>query len=128
MTAAKGAAIAPAAAYLAELRSRVEALGIGVVAAAAGLTRQTVWRTLGAGFGRSAGLDTVDRLRRAVTALEARAGAAAPAPLPPPAVAIQSRLHHAWIALADQLEPNDIATAAADPRRLIAAIRRRARR
>lgn len=112
--------IAPS--YLADLRRRVEDAGVVAVARAAGMTRQTAWRALGGDEARRPNVDAIERIRRALAKV---APDAAP---PPPIVAVRSAAHHAWIALADRLEPAELARVAADPRAVIAAAKRPARR
>jgi len=112
--------IAPS--YLADLRRRVEDAGVVAVARAAGMTRQTAWRALGGDEARRPNVDAIERIRRALAKV---APDAAP---PPPIVAVRSAAHHAWIALADRLEPAELVRVAADPRAVIAAAKRPARR
>ena len=112
--------IAPS--YLADLRRRVTAAGVVAVASAAGMSRQTCWRALGGDDGRRPSVDAVERIRRALAKV---APEAAP---PPPIVAVRSADHHAWIALADRLDAGALARVAADPRAVIAAAKRPARR
>jgi hypothetical protein len=112
--------IAPS--YLADLRRRVEDAGVVAVARAAGMTRQTAWRALGGDEARRPNVDAIERIRRALAKV---APDAAP---PPPIVAVRSAAHHAWIALADRLEPAELARVAADPRAVIAAAKRPTRR
>ena len=88
--------IAPS--YLADLRARVEAIGVGEVARAGRLSRQTAWRALSGGDGRRPNPDAIERIRRAVVKLEPDRP-----PPPPPLVVVRGDAHHAWIALADKL-------------------------
>lgn len=107
-----------APAYLAELRARVEAVGIGAVAEAAGLVRQTLWRQLSGRSGRNPNPDAVERIRRALAAV-------APGEvMPPPLVAVRGRAHHAWIKVADKLDPAVLELVAADPAALVALVKR----
>jgi hypothetical protein len=108
--------------YLADLRRRVEHAGVVAVARAAKMSRQTCWRALGNEDGRRPSVDAIERIRRALAKV---APDAAP---PPPIVAVRSAAHHAWIALADRLEPAELARVAADPRAVIAAAKRPTRR
>lgn len=95
--------------YVGELRARVEVLGTTAVARAAGLTPKTVWRQLAGGEGRKPTPSAIDAIRRAVDKLEPGAE-----PMPPPLVAVRGRLHHEWIALADEIAIGDLARVIAD--------------
>lgn len=109
--------------YLAELRARVEAIGMSAVADAAGLARQTLWRQLAGGNGRKANADGVERIRRALAKLDPDA-----TPMPPPIVAVRGLAHHGWIELAASLDPEQLTRAVADPSRVLAAAKMRPRR
>lgn len=113
--------IAPS--YLADLRARVEAIGVGEVARAGRLSRQTAWRALSGGDGRRPNPDAIERIRRAVVKLEPDRP-----PPPPPLVVVRGDAHHAWIALADKLTAAELARVAADPAAVVAAAKRPARR
>ncbi len=103
--------------YVRELRARVEALGPTAVARAAGLTRGTVWRQVTGADGRKPVPSTIEAIRRAVAKIDPQGE-----PLPPAVVAVRGRVHHAWIAAADEIAPEDLERAIAD------ALRRHGRR
>lgn len=105
--------------YVAELRARVEAIGVLAVAAETGLARGTIWRQLTDGPGKRPSLDGLERIRLAVTKLDPRDG-----PMPPPTVAVRGRVHHDWIALADGVSNDDLAKAIEDPAHIVSAKRR----
>ena len=108
--------------YLAELRARVEFVGVLVVADAAGLTRQTLWRQLMGGNGRRANPDGIEQIRRALARV-------APAQAMPPAlVMVRGRAHHAWLAIADALDPAVLERVADDPDAVAALVTRSLKR
>jgi len=107
-----------APAYIAELKARVEAVGINVVAEAAGVVRQTLWRQLTMGSGRNPNPDGIERIRRALAAV------APGEAMPPPLVEVRGRAHHDWIKIADLLEPALLERAAADPAAVVALMKR----
>ena len=108
--------------YIAELRARVEAVGVLAVAKATGLARGTIWRQLTEGEGRRPSPDGIERIRLAVTKLDPKGP-----PMPPPLIAVRGGVHHAWIALADDVALDDLARAVVDPA-LIVGVKRRPRR
>lgn len=108
-----------AAEYIAELRARVESVGVLAVAEATGLARGTIWRQLTDGDGRRPSPDGIERIRLAVAKLDPKGP-----PMPPPLVAVRGRVHHAWIALADDVAPDDLARAVDDPALIVSAKRR----
>lgn len=109
-------------AYLAELRARVEFVGVLVVADAAGLTRQTLWRQLMGGNGRRANPDGIEQIRRALARV-------APAQAMPPAlVMVRGRAHYAWLAIADALAPAVLDRVADDPGAVAALVTRSLKR
>ena len=107
--------------YLEALRRRVEA-GPGVVAIAreAGLSRATVWKMLSPGEGpsRVVTIDAVARIRDALHTLEPDGE-----PIPPPVVGVRDGVHHAWIALAERLGPDELAALTDEPNRTLTALR-----
>ena len=113
-------AISPS--YIAELRARVEAVGVLVVADAAGLTRQTLWRQLMGGNGRRANPDGIEQIRRAL------ARVAPSEAMPPALVMVRSRAHHAWLAIADALAPAGLERVADDPDAVAALVTRSLKR
>ncbi len=113
-------AISPA--YVAELRARVETVGVLVVAQAAGLARQTLWRQLSGGSGRNPNPDGIERIRRALAAV------APDETMPPPLVEVRGRAHHAWIAIADDLDPAVLERVAEDPGAVAALVKRSLKR
>lgn len=100
--------------YLAELRRRIEAgPGVGAVAAAAGMSRVTLWRVLNGGGDQRVTVDAVERARLGLESLDDTAE-----PMPPPIVNVRNTLHHAWIQLGEALldaEPQLIDSAVASP-------------
>jgi DNA-binding phage protein len=98
--------------YLAELRERVESVGIAVVAKAAGLTPKTLTRALWGKEGRKPSIDTLEIVRRALQKLQPDEP-----PLPPPVIAVRGRAHAEWILLADQLTDAELARAVRSIRR-----------
>ena len=108
--------------YVTELRARVKAVGIGAVAEAAGLVRQTLWRQLSGRGGRKPNPDAVERIRRALAAV------APGEAMPPPLVAVRGRAHHTWIKIADTLDPAMLELVAADPAALVALMKRSLKR
>ena len=95
--------------YVRALRERVEALGTVAIARAAGLTPKTVWRQVAGGEGRNPTPSAIEAIRRAVGKLDPRGE-----PMPPPLVAVRSTQHHRWIALADEIAPDDLERAIID--------------
>ena len=108
--------------YIAELRARVEAVGVGVVAEAAGLVRQTLWRQLSGGRGRNANPDGIERIRRALAAVAPKES------MPPPLVEVRGRAHHAWILIADSLDPALLERIAENPGAVVALVKRDVKR
>jgi hypothetical protein len=109
-------AISPS--YIAELRARVESVGVNAVAQAAGLVRQTLWRQLTAGSGRNPNPDGIERIRRALAAV------APDEAMPPPLVEVRGRSHHAWILVADLLDAAVLDRVAEDPAAVAALVKR----
>ena len=99
--------IAPS--YVSELRARVEAIGASAVARAAGIDRRTIWRQLAGGEGRQPTPSTIEQIRRAVAKLDPKGD-----PLPPALVAVRGRVHHEWLALADDIDPSDLSRVIVD--------------
>ncbi len=108
--------------YLAELRARVEFVGVLLVAEAAGLARQTLWRQLTANSGRNPNPDGIERIRRALERVAPRDA------MPPPLVMVRGRAHHAWLAIADSLAPAVLERVAEDPDAVAALVTRSLKR
>ncbi len=109
--------------YLAELRARVEAVGLVALAKVAGISRKTVWRTISGEAGRRPTIEAITVIVAALAKLEPK-GARMPAPV----VAVRGTDHEAWIKLADKLTAAELAAVAADPVAVLAAARPTRRR
>ena len=108
--------------YLAELRARVEFVGVLVVADAAGLTRQTLWRQLAGGNGRHANPDGIEQIRRALARVDPNQA------MPPALVMVRGQAHYAWLAIADSLAPAVLERVADDPDAVAALVTRSLKR
>ena len=106
------------AAYVAELKDRCEQAGLGEVAKAAGIARQTLWRQLTGGSDHNQNPDGIERIRHALAKVERRAL------MPPPLVGVRGEAHHAWIRIADALGAQELEKAATDPAAVVALVRK----
>lgn len=105
-------------AYVEELRARCEQAGLTDVAKAAGVARSTLWRQMTGGSDHNQNPDGIERIRHALAKVERR-------PLmPPPLVGVRGQAHHAWIRLADDLDPQELETLVGDPAAALAALRK----
>ena len=99
--------------YVAELRRRCEAAGLGKVAVAAGIHRNSLRRTLTSAEGRHPTLDTIASVRRALARIEGPDVE----PMPEPLVAVKDTEHHRKIRIAEQLPLADLTRIARKKRR-----------
>jgi len=105
-------------AYVEELRARCEQAGLGEVAKVAGIARQTLWRQLTGGSDHNQNPDGIERIRHALAKVERR-------PLmPPPLVGVRGEAHHAWIRIADVLDPDELDAFTADPTEVVTVLRK----
>jgi hypothetical protein len=88
------------------------------VAKVAGVARSTLWRQMTGGSDHNQNPDGIERIRHALAKVERR-------PLmPPPLVGVRGQAHHAWIRLADDLDPQELETLVGDPAVALAALKK----